>query len=127
MKAVRRMPEILAYQLPSDVVQVHVARGGTKLEPQLAVRVQRQLPAAAYVLLIVSVLCASMYDISLQLLVCPASCLVACSFARRQANSTELEWLMSMMLIWQCILLYICSQWLKTVLEALLHGALCRG
>jgi hypothetical protein len=87
MKAVRRMPEILAYQLPSDVVQVHLARGGTKLEPQLAVRVQRQLPAAACVLLIVSVLCASMYDISLQLLVCPASCLVVLQQDKQIARS----------------------------------------
>lgn len=53
-------------------------RGGTKLEPQLAVRVHRQLPPAAYILLIVSVLCASMYDMSLQLLVCTAPRLGVC-------------------------------------------------
>jgi hypothetical protein len=68
-----RLPEalesVLDYQLPTDIVAVQVERSGTKHHPELDIMVSRKLPAAAYVLLIASVLCASTYDISMQLLV----------------------------------------------------------
>ena len=60
---------MLDYVLPTDVVDVHVERGGTKRHPELGVRVERKLPAAAYVLLAGSIACASMDDISMELLV----------------------------------------------------------
>lgn len=72
---------MLDYTLPTDVVGVHVERGGTKQAPELDIRVARRLPPAAYVLLAVSVACASMYDISMQLLVrTPCRCWCAPRF-----------------------------------------------
>jgi hypothetical protein len=63
--------DVLDYVLPSDITLITVERGGTMKRPELDIEVTRELPRAAYALLVLSILCASCYDLSMQLLVCP--------------------------------------------------------
>jgi hypothetical protein len=68
-----RLPEavegMLDYSLPSDIVHVSVERGGAAGRPELDIEVRRRTPALAYAILAAAILCASTYDISMQLLV----------------------------------------------------------
>jgi hypothetical protein len=68
-----RLPErigaVLDYMLPTDIVDVQVERGGTCAKPELDIAVHRRTPLLAYCILLVSLLAASTYDISLLLLV----------------------------------------------------------
>jgi hypothetical protein len=61
--------EVLDYALPSDITLITVERGGTSKQPELDIEVTRRPPPVAYALLGVSILCASCYDLSMQLLV----------------------------------------------------------
>jgi hypothetical protein len=75
---------MLDYNLPSDIVAVTVERGGTRAAPELDIEVRRRAPAVAYAIVAVAVLCASMYDISMQLLVrlCSSTLCLCCAIAR---------------------------------------------
>ena len=80
---------MLAYTLPSDIVDISVARGGTSARPELDVKVERRTPLVGYGILAAAVGCASMFDISMQLMVRAVGCWLCGSWRLLLADKTS--------------------------------------